>query len=391
MSKSWGKGRIAALLLAVGLFAYAFCLVRQMEAAVPNAVEVYSAQGIGVPVSEQPFGLATEQTALLGDTPVRALATNAAYGAAANLQFVTGGYFLSDAVEKQQRYAVLPDTLALRLFGSVTVCGMEISLDGESYIICGVTQTGSYFWDDVSRGTQDTVYLSRPTHMLSQDMPAQQALLTGSESAESLRQAAGRASGTFLCGTMHDLRAPRILAQQIFYLACMLAVAVPLWWWLCFGGRQLVQLYTMEKTNRNTVFMQMAKGIVPVLAVCTILCLLCKNIAIPTVYLPPDNLFDITYYRDLIVRFYQQKNSALRMEAYSNAIAVYLPVVLLCCAGMDFLFALFSFKITGEKMVAIKTALQLLQIQDEKARDRIVAKLSPQDTKFILRYVLSQK
>ncbi|MEG2841891.1 MAG: ABC transporter permease [Ruthenibacterium sp.] len=342
--------RAAALLLTAGLFGSAFLLNRQMNKAVPNAVEVYNTQGIGVSVSEQPFALAAEQTVRLGDVSVRAMTTNSVYAATANLQFVHGGYFLPDAVTHQRHYAVLPDTLALRLFGSVAVSGSEITVSGEIYTICGIISTDSHFLNAVSRGTDDTIYLSRPIGALSEDTAAQQALLTGgAQSVDSLLQAAHMASGVQLFGTVHDLRAPRILAQQIFYLAWMLLALVPLWWLLRFGGRHSVQLYTMPKNSRHAVLLQVAKSVLPIAAGFGILWLLCKNISIPAVYLPQDNLFDIAHYRDLIVRFYQQKSSALRVDVYSNAIAAYLPTILLCCVGADFLFVSFLFKITEKK------------------------------------------
>ncbi len=40
-------------------------------------------------------------------------------------------------------------------------------------------------------------------------------------------------------------------------------------------------------------------------------------------------------------------------------------------------------------MATIKTALQLLQINDEKERDRMIAKLSPKDAKFVLKCILA--
>lgn len=332
MKKQAYVPRLLCALLAACLLCYAWLLARRLKAALPEAVEVYAREGVGLPVCEQGFGLAAEQYATLGDMPVYALATNSAWGHAAGLRFVNGGYFLADAVQRQQRYLVLPDSAALHLFGTEQAAGADVCIDGERYLVCGVYQTSGLFLDEISRSSLPVVYLSRPVRGLSSETPAQLALLPGTQQAEGLLRAAAAESGARLEGTVHDVRAPAALAFQLVYLAVVACALVPVFWLMRFGVGCVVRLCAAPQRGRAFFAGQLAAAVLAAAAGLGALWLLLGNISVPGVYLPPDNLFDFSFYSGRIVEFFQMKNAAQRPDAYTAAISAYLPAVALGAA-----------------------------------------------------------
>lgn len=349
--------RAVCLLLSLACFSYAGWLVVRFQAAVPAAVEVYGETGVGLPVSERPFALAAETEAAVNGVTVTALVTNSAYGSAAGLRFVDGAYFLPQAVEQQRAYAVIPDALALELFGTTRAAGLELTVtaggaaaagssaeqNGQTlYLVCGVYQTSSRFLDAVSRTAKAVVYCSRAAG--DRAAPAATAALLGGaqEPVERLLETAAASCGRSLSGIVRDLRAFRQLNCAVLYAALCCCLCRGLLWLLRRGASMISAAYERWSSraypSNGTPVQMLAAALLLILAACGLLSALLNGVTIPQAFLPADRIFDLGFYGESIVRFFQETNGMHRAVGYEPMILSYSAAIFTLCGNGVILF-----------------------------------------------------
>lgn len=295
-----------ATLLAGGLCLY---LLAQMGAAVPPAVQVYAAYGVGdtlAGVQEKLPGQggALWQSAVLnGTTPVWAVPATAAYGGAAGLRLVSGAWYGPDAVLQGRRYAVVPETL-----GGGMGAGAGIEINGVSYQVCGVYRPPARLLDQLSWDGVPAIYLSAPPDAPAAEAPVRQLLLTGEETRQKdqLWDAARKAL-LGASGTGHDLRDARALAAALVRLGVILGLLVPVGWLLAACWRGLVGLYLAGRqgAGARAFARRAAKAALPGAGALAALYGLLNWLRLPAAYLPPDNLFSLSHYAGLLTAFFR--------------------------------------------------------------------------------------
>lgn len=349
--------RAACLLLSLACFAYAGWLVVRFHAAVPAAVEVYGETGVGLPVSEQPFALAAETEAAVNGVAVTVLVTNSAYGSAAELQFVDGGYFLPQAVEQQRAYAVISDALALELFGTTRAAGLELTVAAGGaaaagsaaeqnaqtiYLVCGVYQTSSRFLDAVSRTARQTIYLSCAAGDGAAPAATAALLCGAQEPVERLLETAAASGGRSLSGIVRDLRAFRQLNCAMLYAALCCCLCRGLLWLLRRGASMLSAAYERWSSraypSNGTPVQTLAAALLLILAACGLLSALLNGVAVPQAFLPADRIFDLGFYGESLVRFFQETNGMHRAVGYEPTILSYSAAIFTLCGNGVILF-----------------------------------------------------
>ena len=73
---------------------------------------------------------------------VTVVGTNSHYAGVLNYINLNGGFFTAAAMDAKNRHAVLNETAAFQIFGSVPIAGKTLKLDGESWTVTGVIQDG---------------------------------------------------------------------------------------------------------------------------------------------------------------------------------------------------------------------------------------------------------
>ena len=73
---------------------------------------------------------------------VTVVGTNSYYAGMLNYVHLNGGFFTAAAMDAKNRHAVLNETAAFQIFGSVGITGKTLKLDGESWTVTGVIQDG---------------------------------------------------------------------------------------------------------------------------------------------------------------------------------------------------------------------------------------------------------
>lgn len=325
----WG---ILQLSLSAFFFFGAFSVSRDLETQTPNAIELYDTQGLDVsmaqaaPVIQQGgvaaagLGETVQVTDMAESKSVSAYCqmTTPNYGACANLQFSEGGYFSDDV--SSGHAAVIPESLAEELFAERSG-EKKLLINGEKFTVCGVYEDGGILARlglaklPVIYGNGSESPDAQAEHLLIEADAGKTALQQKQETAVMLE--------TPLGGEMHDFGRLHQLGDSLLLLGFFFA---GLWFVLrlcIFSYRKLILAYEDEEHTAKRGFAA-SFGVGAFLLAVIGFWLLCQLVRIPAVYLPKDNIFDLSYYGQEILSGIQQIHTDCRIHDFSRICAVYL-------------------------------------------------------------------
>ena len=325
----WG---IIQLCLSAFFFFGASSANRDLKSQTPDAVELYDTRGMEVSMAQAApaarwakfaaAGLGEEvQASDLAESKSIAAycqATTPNYGAYLNLYFSEGGYFSAGAAAGNA--AVIPESLASETTAESN--GKKFLLiDGKKFVVCGVYKDGSIL-ARLGSGKLPVIYSNAPG---SPDALAEHLLIEADAGKTALQQKQETAVAleTPLGGEMHDFGRLHQLGDGILLLGFFFA---GLWFVLrlCIVSyRKLISAYEYEGDTAKRC-LAASFGIGAFLLAVLGFWLLCQFVRIPALYLPKDNIFDISYYGQEILEGIQQIHTDCRIHDFSRICAVYL-------------------------------------------------------------------
>lgn len=375
----WG---IIQLCLSAFFFYGASSANRDLKSQTPDAVELYDIQGMEVSMAQAApaaqwakfaaasLGEEVQASDLAESKSIAAYcqATTPNYGAYLNLHFSEGGYFSAGAGAGNA--AVIPESLAKELFAEnltaeTTATGtptenlatettaekpatktltetlaMETTVEnlsgelpmakgeekillinGKEFMVCGVYKDGGIL-ARLGSGKLPVIYSNAPE---SPDALAEHLLIEADAGKTALQQKQETAVALEipLGGEMHDFGRLHQLGDGILLLGFFFA---GLWFVLrlCIVSyRKLISAYECEGDTAKKC-LAASFGIGAFLLAALGFWLLCQLVRIPALYLPKDNIFDISYYGQEILEGIQQIHTDCRIHDFSRICAVYL-------------------------------------------------------------------
>ena len=347
------------------LLGLAYWILGLLMGHVPPVLELYDANGCGIgfaaavrafdipPAGQRlgdftTIGAATALSPVTVSTPLRAAeaayacAASAGYGKLLPLRYTQGCWFAPGDTTNARRYAVIPDDLSIRLFGSDRPGDATLEVDGEPVAVLGVYVSARNFLTQTGGDGRPVVYLSAPPNA-NADAPVCQILIDHPENLESrqLLFFAAEKAGTALYGTESDLRDIRALAAQLPLLAIVICAALPVFALIRAGLRQLMKLYLHRATYDGADFAAVLLRGAALTGGGLLAAGLCFGMLSPPIaYLPPDNLFDLPHYAGLATGFLQRLGAQGRTDSLMRMIAAgfvclaaLLPMAIGCWMG----------------------------------------------------------
>lgn len=270
------------------------------------------------------YGVETSGTA--GGEAVHLCLTNGAYGDFAEFTMIAGSYFTGRASSLGLRVAVISDRTAFSQFGALEAVGNALLVDGISYTVCGVYRQP---WRTLTADGLETVYLpagsgdGRVRHIL---LPARE------DSAFAADDVRGELRGVSLRAenyrvrdfsrSVQSVRQPRDIAW--FFLALLLAAAmIRIGAGIVTQMRELIGEQSRTKSLREiarsawwmkqSALLFLLTGLTAVL-----LCTARFELYLPARLLPPDSIFNIAFYKELIENALVERNTlyAYRSSSY---------------------------------------------------------------------------
>lgn len=324
---------IIQLSVSVFLFFVAAFVSGNLKNDTPSAIEIYDTKMLNISMAEASsfagqgeFAVAgTGEIVLVTDEGENKIVsayyqeTTPNYGEYAKLDFCEGEYFSVDMSEENA--VVIPKSLSKELFQEKNEGQTRLYINGEEFIVCGVYEDGDIL---IKLGSADIpiIYGKIPEDS---ETWAEHLLIKAEEekTAGQQQQETATLMKTPLEGEINDLGRLHQLGDSILILGLFFA---GLWFllYLCvFVYKKLMYVYECKEntTQRklNTIF---AAGIF--LFAVIGFALLLQLVQIPAIYLPENNIFDISYYGKEILNGIQQINADGRIKDFSRICAVYL-------------------------------------------------------------------
>lgn len=312
---------IIQLSVSVFFFFAAAFISENLKNHTPSAIEIYDTEGLKVSVAQassfaEQGGFAaagTGEKVLVTDegenksVSAYCQETTANYGKYAKLYFCEGEYFSAEM--SHENAVVIPESLSKELFKEKMEGKKQLYINGEEFTVCGVYEDGGV----LSKIPESSETLAE--HLL---IKADEGKTAGQQ-----QQEIAVLMKMPLEGEINDFGRLHQLGNSILLLGFFLA---GLWFvlYLCiFSYKKFMSVYeNKENTAQRRLNTSFAAGIF-LLAVIGF-GLLLQLVQIPAIYLPENNIFDISYYGKEILNGIQQINTDSRVKDFSRISAVYL-------------------------------------------------------------------
>ncbi|MEE0469245.1 MAG: ABC transporter permease [Blautia sp.] len=299
----------------------------------PSAIELYDTKGLNISVAQASSFVGQGNFAAAGtgenisvtDTGENKMVsvyyqeTTSNYGEYAKLHFCEGEYF--SAVVSEENVVVIPESLLKELFQEKNEGKKRLYINGEEFTVCGVYEDGDVL---TQLGSADipVIYGKIPENS---ETLAEHLLIKAEEgkTAGQQQQEMAAMMKIPLEGEVNDLEWLHQLGDSILLLGVFFA---GLWFvlYLCvFSYKKLMSVYeNKENAVQRRLNIIFAVGIF--LFAVIGFALLLQLVQIPAIYLPENNIFDVSYYGKEILNGIQQINTDGRVKDFSRICAVYL-------------------------------------------------------------------
>lgn len=324
---------IIQLSVSVFFFFAAAFISENLKNHTPSAIEIYDTEGLNIS-AEQASSFAEQGGFAAAGTGEKVLVTDegenksvsayyqettANYGKYAKLYFCEGEYFSAEILHENA--VVIPESLSKELFKEKMEGKKQLYINGEEFTVCGVYEDGGVL---TQLGSADipVIYSKIPE---GSETLAEHLLIKADEGKTAGQQQQETAVLTKipLEGGINDLGRLHQLGDSILLLGLFFA---GLWFvlHLCiFSYKKLMSVYKNKENivqcRLNIIF---AIGIFLFAVIGFALVL--QLVQIPAIYLPENNIFDVSYYGKEILNGIQQINTDGRVKDFSRICAVYL-------------------------------------------------------------------
>lgn len=299
----------------------------------PSVIEMYDTEGLNISMAEASSFSGQGEFAAAGIGEIVLVTdegenktvsayyqeTTPNYREYAKLDFCEGEYFSVDMSEKKA--VVIPKSLSKELFQEKNEGQMRLYINGEEFIVCGVYEDGDIL---IKLGSADIPIIYGKI-LEDSETWAEHLLIKAEEekTAEQQQQEIATLMKKPLEGEINDLGRLHQLGDSILLLGFFLA---GVWFvlYLCiFSYKKLMSTYECRENTTQRKLNAIFAVSIFLLAVIGF-ALLLQLVQIPAIYLPENNIFDISYYGKEILNGIQQINTDGRVKDFARICAVYL-------------------------------------------------------------------
>lgn len=317
-----GRAVRAAVFLALAVTAFVMAAQNMdgIRLGMPRTASVYNASGVGVTL-EQAMSLEnssggpesgavsapTQLSALASSPGSTALSVTAIYASPGALTLLPITFVAGYVYNGDERAAVVPATLAMGLGVSA---GDQIICDGLPYTVSGMYGEDASAAASIAGDGLPRVYLY--DEGLFAETPASEILLTNDQGAgaRQLVRTAMQLLKIPLSGGLRDYRQQIGLAVGLMQLAGLLcsffSAAILLW----YAGKHIVRAVELSGEQPIRRILRGSIAVVVAVGIFVGLSFQMGALKVPGTYLPPDNIFDFSYYSSSATAFLRELRAA---------------------------------------------------------------------------------
>lgn len=277
---------------------------------------------------------------------------------------ITGSTFTKDMVVQNLPYVIISDELALERFLTYSAVGQKLIIDGCEYIVIGVYDSHKGFWNDIATDGFKRVYIPYTSYADEDMEPLDGIAYQANEETSTLYYKLESIAGDkYASYREYDFTELGPVSTQYFSLFLLLVLLVP-----CvilailayqsvkkdirFFISQKDEGYFLDMLKQDTKRIILAIG-KPIACIAGIVLLLLCNpyrIQIPVDFIPPEKIFDLSFYQDAFLarsivdntQYTMGNNYWYRLFQNTSCIGVFFLIVSILLFTI-FLFILYQY------------------------------------------------
>jgi putative ABC transport system permease protein len=258
------------------------------------------------------------------DKPIKAILTDENHCTVYKKEFIKGGNFDSYSKGQGEKLAIISDKMSLELFKSYDGIGNKIIVLGQNYMVIGIYKTDDSFIGNISGDGVEQIIVPYTSYgqgeeLLLNKMAVNSEEVNKSDFQYSLRKVVGEKLDNY---KIVDYKVGKSTVIEIKYLVffiigCILIVLII---------RLLIKVikkeyhrllkhkdkyYFMEiiKKEKKSLIITVVISIALIIGIVLIVNFIRFDLVAPEGYIPKDNIFDITFYKDTFIKNIQLINS----------------------------------------------------------------------------------
>lgn len=260
---------------------------------------------------------------------VKAVLTDENYCDLYGMELIEGSFFDYDMVDGKSNYVVISENLSKKISPIACSLGKEIYIDDFSYIIIGVYKSRDSFWGSLSSDDSERIYIPHTSYPDSLDMMVTAISIKNNDKAVSVVDSIKIKHPEILGNIIEiDYKEMRTYSTQFVSLLIniirliTIVLVLKLLYKIASGYVRELRRHREEyflgrlliHNKKYIILLFVSFAIFVPLVV-----YLCKNlsleIAMSNNFMPRENLFDLSHYKDKVIDFFINSNSTY-MEGY---------------------------------------------------------------------------
>ncbi|MEG2769446.1 MAG: ABC transporter permease, partial [Oscillospiraceae bacterium] len=291
------------------------------EQNMPQAV--YAEGVLKQPISQVSTKLAVSQTVkgyvtngILKNIDTDVIIVNKAYFDVAKINLLNGAFFTDKDIQNKQQFAIIGENLAKKFYNGEIKENIEnayIYINDIKYKVVGIYKENASFIYNISFKNTEKIYVSSlPLELNDLQVEVLAAGNTNEFTDNILTKIKNENNIKVDTTDAIDLRNSVNLAWQLLYLTVIICAIKPMYYIFKKTILQVADIYSgKEKLKVKKLLFQIICCVFALIS----LFLLLKNVNIPSVYLPNNNIFDLSFYAQQMIDFSQ--HCLLKLTEYS--------------------------------------------------------------------------
>lgn len=247
--------------------------------------------------------------------PTKLNYTNEGYGEVVPLEFLFGGYFVQNYIPEANHYIVISDSLSVKFFKSHDSIGQQLIIDGEKHTVCGVYKQPTNILSEFSADGLEQIYLSYSNLKGYENAVIQRFYLFGQENAfnESIiAQAQLPSNYTVQYDSLTNFNDIRQVIEQSKSVALFIfGINI-----ICFfayifvlKAKKICKDISTGKFHIKHCLFSTLQILGCIVGTILVFLLVKFQLHIPSEMIPPDNIFNLSFYIKAIISTIQMQNS----------------------------------------------------------------------------------
>lgn len=279
------------------------------------------------------------------EKPIKVILTDENHCTVYKKNFIKGGNFDSYSKGQGEKLAIISDKMSLELFKSYDAIGNKIIVLGENYMVIGVYKTDDSFIGDISGDGVEQIIVPYTSYgkceeLLLNKMAVIHEEVNKSDFQYSLRKVVGETTDNY---KVVDYKVGKSTVIQIKYLVFFILGSIL----IVILIKLLISIIKKEydrllrhkdkyyfldiiKKERKSLIITAVISIALIIGIVLIFNFIRFDLVAPEGYIPKDNIFDITFYKDTFIKNIQLINadSGFKLSSFdrylSNALLLQL-------------------------------------------------------------------